>query len=141
MPKIKKKDASTTENTVRLEKGTIKEFPNLRPFAPGVSGNPKGKPKGSRHKLGEAFIEAMHEDFQEYGSAVIEEVRKDKPEQYLKVVASILPKEINVNTNAMEELSDDDLDALQGLLEVAKSQFASAAPKARRSRKETATRH
>jgi len=64
-------------------------------------GNP-GRPKGSRNKLGEAFIAAMYDDFQEHGVEVIEAVREGKPDQYLKVIASILPKEIE----AGEKLSD-----------------------------------
>ncbi|MGO4619053.1 hypothetical protein AB4Z34_05425 [Ensifer sp. 2YAB10] len=71
-------------------------------------GNP-GRPKGARNKLGEAFIEAMHADFEEHGSDVIERVRKEKPDQYLKVVASILPKDLNVNINQMDDLTDDQL--------------------------------
>ena len=30
-------------------------------WQPGQSGNPAGKPKGARNKLGEAFIEALHD--------------------------------------------------------------------------------
>jgi hypothetical protein len=30
--------------------------PHLKPFAPSESGNPAGRPKGSRHKISEAFI-------------------------------------------------------------------------------------
>jgi hypothetical protein len=36
----------------------------------------------------------MLKDFSEHGELVISTVRADKPDQYLKVVASILPKEI-----------------------------------------------
>ena len=71
-------------------------------------GNP-GRPKGARNKLGEAFLEAMLEDFSAHGADVIETVRKDKPDQYLKVVASILPKDLNVNINNMDDLTDDQL--------------------------------
>lgn len=53
----------------------------------------------------------MHEDFEKHGVAVIEKVREEKPDQYLKVIASILPKELNVNTNALGEMSDDELAA------------------------------
>ncbi len=63
-------------------------------FKPGQSGNPAGRPKGARHKLGGAFLEAMLEDFNTHGVDVIKAVRLEKPDQYLKVVASILPKEI-----------------------------------------------
>ncbi|WP_042777811.1 hypothetical protein [Sinorhizobium fredii] len=71
-------------------------------------GNP-GRPKGSRNKLGEAFLEAMHADFEEHGTEVIARVRADKPDQYLKVIASILPKDLNVNINNMDDLTDDQL--------------------------------
>jgi hypothetical protein len=70
-----------------------------------------GRPKGSRNALGEAFLEAMHDDFVAYGVAAIVEVRETKPDQYLKVIASILPKDLNVNINNMDTLSDDELRA------------------------------
>ncbi len=82
-----------------------------RPFQPGQIPNPKGRPKGSRNKLGEAFIAALHDDFEQHGVSVIVQVREEKPDQYLKVIASILPKELNVNTNALGEMSDDELSA------------------------------
>lgn len=78
-------------------------------FKPGQSGNPAGRPKGARSKLGEAFIEAMHADFEQHGVAAIAKVRDEKPDQYLKVIASILPKDLNVNINNMDDLTDDQL--------------------------------
>lgn len=78
-------------------------------FKPGQSGNPAGRPKGARSKLGEAFIEALHTDFEQHGIATIEAVRLEKPDQYLKVIASILPKDLNVNINQMDDLTDDQL--------------------------------
>jgi hypothetical protein len=78
-------------------------------FGPGNNANPKGRPKGSRNKLGEEFVAALQRDFEAHGEKVIETVRIDKPDQYLKVIASILPKELNVNTNARGDMSDDEL--------------------------------
>lgn len=63
-------------------------------FKPGQSGNPAGRPKGARSKLGETFLKEMLADFEQHGASVIAAVRDGKPDQYLKVVASILPKEI-----------------------------------------------
>ncbi|WP_455918771.1 hypothetical protein [Ensifer canadensis] len=71
-------------------------------------GNP-GRPKGARNKLGEAFLEKMLADFEQYGQDVIEKVRTEKPDQYLKVVASILPKDLNVNINNLDNLTDEQL--------------------------------
>lgn len=80
-------------------------------FKPGNNANPVGRPKGSRNALGEDFLSKLQEDFKEHGVAAIQTVRAERPHEYLKVVASILPKQIDVKTTAVEEMSDDDLAA------------------------------
>lgn len=80
-----------------------------RPWQPGESGNPAGRPKGARSKLGEAFIEDMLADWEANGPAAIRQVREKKPADYLKVVASILPKDLNVNFNPTEAMTDEQL--------------------------------
>lgn len=78
-------------------------------FKPGQSGNPKGRPKSSRNKLGEAFLEALHDDFEKHGAAAIQQARVESPLGYIKVCASILPKDLNININPLEELTDEQL--------------------------------
>lgn len=68
-----------------------------------------GRPKGARNKLGEAFIQALHDSFEAHGPETIETVRTEKPDQYLKVIASLMPKEHNLNINDMDGLTDDEL--------------------------------
>ncbi len=82
---------------------TPRKMPEGRRFQPG---NP-GRPKGSRNKLGEDFIAALHDDFEEHGIAAIQAVRREKPDAYIKVIASILPRELKVTTE--NDLSDDQL--------------------------------
>ena len=82
--------------------GTEKKLRNLKPFKPGQSGNPKGRPKGARNRLGTQFLEALEADFNKHGAEAIEQVRQKKPEVYIKVVADLLPKEANINVEAGE---------------------------------------
>lgn len=51
---------------------------------------------GSKHKISEKFITALTADFEQHGETVIAQVRADKPEQYLKIVADLVPKDVNL---------------------------------------------
>lgn len=82
------------------------------PFVKGQVANPAGRPKGSRNKLGEAFISALHDDFQSHGVKAIETVRQERPHEYLKVVASILPKQVEIKEGAFDGVSDEEIAAL-----------------------------
>lgn len=74
-------------------------------FKPGQSGNPAGRPKGARSKLGEQFLQDLYADWQKHGAEVVERVRDEKPDAYLKVVASILPKEIELGEETQDVLA------------------------------------
>jgi hypothetical protein len=86
----------------RVSDVTEKKLRNLRPFKPGQSGNPKGRPKGARNRLGTQFLEALETDFNKYGAQAMALVREKKPEVYMRVVADLLPKEANINVEAGE---------------------------------------
>jgi len=68
-----------------------------------------GRSKGSRNKLGEAFLSDMLADWEENGVAAIEVVRAEKPDAYLKVIAQVIPKELNVKVGELDELTDEQL--------------------------------
>ena len=52
---------------------TINNHPNLKPWKPGQSGNPAGKPPGTRHAFSQGFIRDFALVWQEEG---LEAVRK-----------------------------------------------------------------
>ena len=84
-------DNNSRELVQRGEKGQLK---------PGSILNPKGRPKSARSKLSESFLVDLHDVFLEKGKAAIEEVCKDKPAEFLRVIAQLLPKQL--------EAEDDD---------------------------------
>ena len=93
--------------------GSKKGHANLRPWKPGQSGNPVGRPKGSRNKLTEAFITAMCQDFEIYGMGAIVATRESKPEAYLAACTKIIPAQVEVGeAGAFADMSDVELDAL-----------------------------
>jgi hypothetical protein len=104
-------------------------------FVTGHIGGP-GRPKGSRNKLGEDFVAALHADFQENGAAVIQTVRSEKPDQYLKVIASVIPKEFHVKDVSLEDMSDDELvELLAAVRALAASDLAAKTGKRSRNKK------
>lgn len=73
-------------------------------FVAGNSGN-GGRPKGARAKLGEEFLKTLLADYNEHGANVIAQVREEKPADYIKVIASILPKEFELGEETQDVLA------------------------------------
>lgn len=100
----------------------IKPVPEKDPetgrFLTGNSGG--GRPKGSRNRLGEAFLEELAQDFAEHGQAAIVACREEKPTEYVKVIAGLLPKELLLRKDPVEEMSDEEiadvLEVLRGMV-------------------------
>jgi hypothetical protein len=61
--------------------------------------------------LGEAFIADLYADWLTHGIATIKKVRAARPDAYLKVIASIVPKNVNMNVSPFEHMTDAELEA------------------------------
>jgi hypothetical protein len=72
-----------------------------------------GRPLGSRNKLCRAMLEDLATDWREGGAAAIKMMRIERPAEYVRVMCSILPKEL-LFENTATELDDDQLAELIG---------------------------
>ena len=57
---------------------------NIAEVKPGEVRNPAGRPKGSRNKLSDAFLQALADDFEAHGKGVVETVRTERPQAALE---------------------------------------------------------
>jgi hypothetical protein len=56
-----------------------------------------GRPKGSRNKLGEAFLEDLRDAWNEHGTEALKRCAIEEPAQFCRIVASLMPKDVNLN--------------------------------------------
>jgi hypothetical protein len=74
----------------------------------------KGRPTRARDKLRNSFLSALAEDFALHGEDAIKAMRENDPSGYVRAIASLMPKEMDVThqVNPLEQLSDDQLAAI-----------------------------
>jgi|ERR1041385_8344578 hypothetical protein len=85
---------------------------DFKKWPKGTSGNLAGRPVGSRNRasLNARFIEDLAKDWEEHGAESIRIMRMERPGEYVKCVASILPRAVSITTEqAIQELSDEQL--------------------------------
>jgi hypothetical protein len=80
-------------------------------FHPITNPTPKGS-RSPRNFLQAKFLTALAEDFEREGAAAIKICRIEEPAQYVKIIASLMPKEFAVTDNALGDLSDEELGQL-----------------------------
>jgi hypothetical protein len=71
-----------------------------------------GRPKGAKNRLSWSFLNALATDFEQFGIETIRICRIERPNEYLKIVAGLMPKEFEFNDNRLGDLTDDELDAV-----------------------------
>lgn len=81
-------------------------------FKPGNQANPTGRPKGSRNKLADDFIGDLAKVWAESGLEALRSVKDNDPSTFVRVVAGLMPKDVNVKHTLIEqvrEMSDEEI--------------------------------
>src|SRR3974390_1648613 len=97
-----------------LSDNTEKKQRNLIPYKPGQSGNPKGRPKGSRNKLSEQFFRDLCDVWEAFGKTALMAMARTQPVEFVRLVAQFILKDVEVTeTNIRaERMSTSELEAL-----------------------------
>jgi hypothetical protein len=83
-----------------------------------------GRAKGVRNRLSHTFLEALQKDFAEHGEEAIKICRIERPSEYVKIVAGLMPKELDITNNTLTEIDDSEL---VGFIEYVRLQLAGRA--------------
>ena len=87
----------------------------------GQSGNPLGRPKGSKNKISEKFLENLYENWERQGANALDKAAENEPMQYVKMVASLVPRELMKETSinisfieALKQINQSEKELLNG---------------------------
>jgi hypothetical protein len=88
-----------------------------RPFQPGVSGNPNGRPVGSRTAFSAAFMRDLAETWAEHGKDTMLHTAKLNPEVFFATCARLIPKDVqlSIQQHYSSNLDHADLEILRAI--------------------------
>ena len=66
------------------------------PWKPGQSGNPKGRPKGTRNKLAGEFLEGLQAELRRRGPIVFQEL---EAKDFVSTLAKVMPANFEITTD------------------------------------------
>jgi hypothetical protein len=78
------------------------------------SGNPSGRPLGSRHRIAEMLLRDLADEWEKSGPAVLQKLAVDEPATFAKIAYGVLPKDVLVRVehdNSISLLSDEEIAA------------------------------
>jgi hypothetical protein len=82
---------------------------NMRPLLPRQSTqfqrkNPGGgRPKGSKNKISEDFLQDFHAAWLTHGKATLEKMIAERPSEFVKIAASLIPKNFHIQQAVAEQ--------------------------------------
>ena len=78
----------------------MSEIVRGRPWKPGESGNPAGRPIGSRQKVSEAIIRDISEAWATHGVDVLNKLAISDPAKFAQLAAGLIPKEFQLSVES-----------------------------------------
>jgi hypothetical protein len=79
--------------------GILKK-PRGKSWVPGESGNPAGRPLGSRGRYSDSFMRDLAADWSQRGPKILAQVAQMDPVRYLGVCASLIPRDVSIAIEA-----------------------------------------
>ena len=95
---------------------------NLKPWPPGVSGNPNGRPVGSRTVFSQGFLKDLASVWAERGRAAMEKTAIDQPTVFFATCARLIGPEVKltIEQTLPGNLSMEDWQVMREIVEAVK---------------------
>jgi hypothetical protein len=77
-------------------------------YRKGKSGNKAGRPLGAKTKITSLFFDDLYTKWKKRGAKAIDRMIDERPGDFVRVVASLMPRELKI-TSPMAELSDEEI--------------------------------
>jgi hypothetical protein len=78
---------------------------------PDLTSSPNFDPSAARGALGQAFVRAITTDFERWGARRLRRLRRQRPTDYFRLVAALLPKEFRIREVELPDMTDEELAA------------------------------
>jgi hypothetical protein len=104
---------------------------NLTPWKPGQSGNPHGRPLGTRNSFSQAYTRDFHTVWDEAGIGAIRTMAAKNPSGFVAVASKLIPQQVAVDMQASlpGNLSAQDWQVMREIVEAVKLAVPDASSK------------
>jgi len=65
-------------------------------WKPGQSGNPQGRPLGTRNRFSENFVSDVAAVWQDRGRGILEKMAQDEPARFAELCGRLIPKDVSL---------------------------------------------